>query len=83
MDTVDMAWYQVELGHICVNVVRKKGGNKEDFCSIVTVIRKLVGVIIKHNQTSLDKLKYFLNATIFGEFFYIRNVGWKSIRRHN
>ena len=61
------------------NVVRKKGEGKEEFWSIVTVSRKLVRVLVKKNQSSVDKLNHFLKAAIFGEFSYIRNVGWKSV----
>ena len=83
MNTVDVTWSRVEVGHMRANVVQKKGEGKEEFRSIVTVSRKLVRVLVKKNQSSLDKLNHFLKAAIFGEFFYIRNVEWKSIRHHN
>ena len=83
MNTVDVAWSRIEVSHMCANVVQNKGERKEEFRSIGTVSRKLVSVLVKKNQSSVDKLNHFLKAAIFGEFFYIRNVEWKSIRHHN
>ena len=82
-DTVDVAWLPVEIGHARVNVARKKGEPQDKFRSIVTVSRRLVRVVVKFNQQSLEKLNNFLKAAVYSEFFYSRKVGWKRIRRHD
>ena len=78
--TVDVAWSEVEVGHVQAKV--KRGKDEVDYMGMICVSRSLVTVVVKYNQTNLDKLNHFIWAAIYAEFFFMRNVGWKRIQRY-
>ena len=78
--TVDVAWSEVEVGHVQAKV--KRGKDEVDYMGMICVSRSLVTVVVKYDQTNLDKLNHFIRAAIYAEFFFMRNVGWKRIQRY-
>ena len=75
---INVVWSTVEYGH-CQSRVIKRSKVKRESKRIICLDRRLVRIVAKYNNPTVDKINYFLKAAIFVEYYFYKHAGWQRI----